>query len=175
MADRGADVDGREVVACLHLESTVAVGVADGADAANVADDAGEHQILSYRSQRSAPTDCTSVRWNLGAEAKSFKASVATAGRPSSPSTIGARNHSMASTSPPFRKLAATWPPPSIITAAKGSCSSAAKAASGSTRPSRSDTRITHTPASVKRLFASSVVRTTVGTRPASFTSLELS
>ena len=36
-----------------------------------------------------------------------------TPGRPSPPMRMGARNHSIRSTSPQRRKLAATWPPPS--------------------------------------------------------------
>ncbi len=41
----GADIDRLEVVTGFHLEPAVAIGVADGADAPDIADDAGEHQI----------------------------------------------------------------------------------------------------------------------------------
>src|SRR5215217_3118242 len=116
VGDGGAHVDAGHVVRGLDLVAAVAVGVAHGADASHVGDNSGEHQAFSYRSHRSSPTVSTATRRKRGAAARSFSTKPPTPGRPSSPSTIGARNHSTASTSPAARKLAATCPPPSIIT-----------------------------------------------------------
>ena len=99
----------RHVPGRLDLIAAVAVGLRDRADPADVGDDAGEQR---FKPSRSVPTGRhrarAARRRNFGASASLARASAATPGRPSPPSRIGARNHSIASTSPPCRN----WPPP---------------------------------------------------------------